>query len=344
MLNIKNIALLFILCAITVSCVTTTETAKTLGYNPETYSATVADLKVSDKRVDYTMSPVPKDILRGGENNVKKAAEYEALKRNGEGDILVEPEYIVSKKRTLFGSKISSITVTGRPATYMNFRSLNDTVWSNPVFRNRPYYKLAKGNSHLNFSKKNQSPNQSNVEWKGFRKYISLDISKGNWSDETCDFEKLGEFSFAGSLTFTLGYQFNKNLFLGAGIGIMAQVYDVYSVPLYIEGRWNFIGSNSNTKVSPFVDLRIGKSFVVDERLGDTYDDFRYYGSELHSNLSYVSPSVGLSFRCKNKHTFDVALQMTFLSGETDGNYSYGWWRSDDVYSSMYGIRLGYSF
>lgn len=40
-------------------------------------------------------------------------------------------------KRNLFGKKVSSVTVTGRPAKYKNFRSLPDKVWTDEVFRNK---------------------------------------------------------------------------------------------------------------------------------------------------------------------------------------------------------------
>lgn len=116
------------------SCATMTKTASTADINSSLQSATVADLDVSPQRITYTMTPT-KAVQRGGDENVKRVAESEALERNGGGDLLVNPEFVISKRRGLFSSKITSVTVSGRPATYTNIRSFNDSVWCNPVFR-----------------------------------------------------------------------------------------------------------------------------------------------------------------------------------------------------------------
>lgn len=132
------------------SCDTLTKTARTADIPSAQYNATVADLKVTD-RISYTMQP-SKAVQRGGMSNVKQAAESEALeKKGGNADILLEPQFVIEKKRTLFGSKVKSITVSGRPATYTNFRSLDDSVWVNPVFRGvkvRNGYNVPKTVSH----------------------------------------------------------------------------------------------------------------------------------------------------------------------------------------------------
>lgn len=117
------------------SCTTITKTAATADMPASLYSATVADLKVSPERITYTMNP-SKAIQRGGFSNVKRAVENEALTKYGNADLLVEPEYIVTRKRGWFRQWIiTSITVTGRPAHYVNYHSLNDSVWCNPIFR-----------------------------------------------------------------------------------------------------------------------------------------------------------------------------------------------------------------
>ncbi len=121
------------------SCTTITKTSTTADVSQSLYSATVGDLDVAKERVTYTMTP-SKAIRRGGVANVKRAAEHEALeaytKKTGKtADLLLEPEYIISKRRGFCGTKVTSITVTGRPAAYTNFHSLNDSVWCNPIFR-----------------------------------------------------------------------------------------------------------------------------------------------------------------------------------------------------------------
>jgi hypothetical protein len=114
----------------------TTQTARTESVPYAMYNATVADLEVSSQRITYTYEP-SKEVRRGGVGNCKEAALMEALLKNGNADLLVEPQYVVTKKRCLFGSKVLSITVSGRPAKYKNFRSLPDGVWTNEVFRDK---------------------------------------------------------------------------------------------------------------------------------------------------------------------------------------------------------------
>lgn len=111
------------------SCTTTSKTARTESIPYAMYNANVADLEVGE-RVAYTMTPT-KSIRRGGESNVKKAAIQDVLLQNGNADLLVEPQFVITKRK----KSIKSITVTGRPAKYKNFRSLNDKVWTDPVFR-----------------------------------------------------------------------------------------------------------------------------------------------------------------------------------------------------------------
>ncbi len=126
---------LFILAAalMAASCTTTTKTARTENIPYSMYNANVADLQVGD-RVSYTYTP-SKAIQRAGVANCKKAAIAEVLTQNGNADLLVEPQFVISVYRGLFCSKVSSVTVTGRPAKYINIRSLGEKVWTDPVFR-----------------------------------------------------------------------------------------------------------------------------------------------------------------------------------------------------------------
>ena len=117
-----------------VSCTTVTKTAKTVDSPASLLSATVADLDVSPERI--TLTTVPNvSVRRGGLENVKQAATQQALLENGNADVLVDATYSITTTRFLVFNWVSSITVSGRPATYKNFHSLNDSVWCNPVFR-----------------------------------------------------------------------------------------------------------------------------------------------------------------------------------------------------------------
>ncbi|MCM1078788.1 MAG: hypothetical protein NC344_04020 [Bacteroidales bacterium] len=117
------------------SCTTVVKTASTADARASLLSATVADLEVSPERVTVTTNP-SKAIQRAGISNVKHDAERKALSQSGkEYDVLVDAEYVIEKTNYVFYKKIKSVTVSGRPAKYKNFHSLNDSVWCNPVFR-----------------------------------------------------------------------------------------------------------------------------------------------------------------------------------------------------------------
>lgn len=116
------------------SCTTTTKTARTESVPYAMYNATVADLEVSNQRISHTITP-SKEIRKAGLSNCKQACIQEALEKHGNADLLVEPQFVYSMKRKLFGKKVTSVTVTGRPAKYKNFRSLDDAVWTNETFR-----------------------------------------------------------------------------------------------------------------------------------------------------------------------------------------------------------------
>ena len=116
------------------SCQTITKTSKTAESPVSLLSATVADLEVSPNRITYTTSP---DIAvrRGGMENVKQDAIQRALLENGNADVLVDATYSITTTRFLIFNWVSSITVSGRPAKYTNFHSLEDSVWCDPYFR-----------------------------------------------------------------------------------------------------------------------------------------------------------------------------------------------------------------
>lgn len=105
------------------SCSTSmkTYTATALDTRSQLQTATTADLEVNETRVSYTMRPVAKAIRDGGKDNVVAAAVHEALEKYGNADVLVDLEYVLEYK----DGKIEAITVSGHPAKYRNFRSLN---------------------------------------------------------------------------------------------------------------------------------------------------------------------------------------------------------------------------
>lgn len=103
------------------SCTTISKTATSIDVNSSLGSATNTDLEVQNTRITYTYRP-KKSVRRAGMRNVKATAISEALKANGNGDVLVEPQFETRTRTGLLGKKIKSVTVTGYPAVFKNFR------------------------------------------------------------------------------------------------------------------------------------------------------------------------------------------------------------------------------
>lgn len=105
------------------SCSTVKKTATTHNVKPAIAAAVLSDLEVSNQKITYTYTPTA-DIRRGGLNNCINAAISEALAANG-GDVLIETQ-TATIERSFFGRTIKSVTVTGYPAKYKNFRPADD--------------------------------------------------------------------------------------------------------------------------------------------------------------------------------------------------------------------------
>lgn len=256
----KSLGLFILGLALLSSCQTVTKTARTADVALQTQSATVADLEAADQRVSYTLQP-SKKIRRGGLENVKQAAEAEVLREHN-ADVLIEPRYVVSKKRSLFGSKITSITVSGRPAYYKNYRSLNDSVWNNPVFRGVKTHYVSAPVSKAK-SKPSAKSNASAYRQKGWEKYLSLMVGGGtfNFNDEEYEDWLDTESHFALSVLGNYGYRFSPYVFVGLVSGVKYQSDNSnISIPLYVNGRFNF----SQKKNSYFLDYMYGVDFNLD--------------------------------------------------------------------------------
>lgn len=102
------------------SCTTVTKTATTLDVNSGLNSVSKADLDISSQKISYIHKTTKKEI-RGGRKNILNSAVQAAIAANGGGDVLVAPQYVVVKKRGLFGSKVKTVTVDGYVAKYKNF-------------------------------------------------------------------------------------------------------------------------------------------------------------------------------------------------------------------------------
>lgn len=116
----KKITLFFAVAALSLSsCSTITHTATTYGVDTEITNRTTAELKISDQKITYVFNPTD-TYRRAGEGAVKRAAVAKALEQAGNADVLVAPQFEVKKKHGLFRTKVTQVTVTGHPATYVN--------------------------------------------------------------------------------------------------------------------------------------------------------------------------------------------------------------------------------
>lgn len=107
-----------------VSCSSIRHTATTKPVDTEVVSHTTADLEVAPQKISYTFRP-SKAVRRTGEKAVIKTAVAEALKANGNADVMVGFQYEIKKTRNFFGkTNIKYVTVEGYPATYKNFSTV----------------------------------------------------------------------------------------------------------------------------------------------------------------------------------------------------------------------------
>lgn len=107
------------------SCSSIRHTSTTIPVETSITSVSKADLNVWKNKISYTYRP-SKAVRRCGEKNVINIAVSEALKANGNADVLVGAQYEVKKTRNIFGcTSIKYVTVTGYPAVYVNVRDAN---------------------------------------------------------------------------------------------------------------------------------------------------------------------------------------------------------------------------
>jgi hypothetical protein len=90
---------------------------------PVSVTELIADLDVlTPEKITYFYIP-SKSVLNGGHQNVIETAIREALIENNNADVLVGLE---TQIKYASSGEIESITITGYPARYVNFRSVNE--------------------------------------------------------------------------------------------------------------------------------------------------------------------------------------------------------------------------
>ncbi len=109
------------------SCSTVKKSASERSVGPSIIAAVISDLDISNTKITYTMKPSAK-VRKGGVQNCINTAIREALAANGDGDVLIETQQTVIQKTGLLGTKVRSVTVTGYPAKYHNFRTVDEAT------------------------------------------------------------------------------------------------------------------------------------------------------------------------------------------------------------------------
>lgn len=286
----KSLGLLILTTVLLTSCQTVIKTSRTANVGSQLQSATVVDLEAADKRVTYTLRP-NKEVQRGGFENVKRAAEADVLKEHN-ADVLLEPRYVVSEKRTLFGKKIESVTVSGRPAYYKNYRSLSDSVWSNPVFRG---VKTKANRTTKNGVAKKNTTHSSLFRKRGFEGYVSIAPSY-SWYDR---FDRYGDCDRVSKNSLNIlanyGYRINSHFFVGMGTGLNWGDYDGsydISFPFYYKARVDF----SKTKNTMFTEFMFGAYLCED----NDPEDCIFFGF----SMGYSIGNVDLAIRYLRQHAY----------------------------------------
>ena len=125
----KKLIFLIATAALVASCGATSPEAKLIGTSTHTKVGVVqpvvavfADLEVSPQKISFFYLP-NRTVVKGGYENVVDSAVREALASNGDADVLVGLETQVKYNAE---GEPESITVSGYPAKYVNFRSPGD--------------------------------------------------------------------------------------------------------------------------------------------------------------------------------------------------------------------------
>ena len=103
------------------SCQVRTATSEVLPIETTLTSKNTAELDVQPQKISYEYVPTRTE-RKMGKNFVKRNAVAVALEKNGNADVLVNPQYVITEKRLLLRSKLRSVKVTGYPAVFKNVK------------------------------------------------------------------------------------------------------------------------------------------------------------------------------------------------------------------------------
>lgn len=120
-------------------------------------------------------------------------------------------------------------------------------------------------------------------------------------------------------VTTSHGYQVNPYFFAGAGAGFNYYTDgEVFGVPIFADFRGTF--PIKNTKVAPFIDMKIGYTVADVEGF-------------------YLAPSIGVRFATSNKVGINIGIGYEMQKAEV-----YDYYGSDTATIGGFAIKLGFDF
>lgn len=293
------------------------KTATTLGTASSVTSLTIADLDVSPERVTHTFYP-SEDVQRGGEDNVRRAAEAEVLAAHNNADVLVDAQFVVTKESgSLFSKpKITSVTVTGHPAHYKNFHSVPAEVWDEAIAAATTvgHSNTEAKSGEIGSDSKTFAVSAPKFNFKGarFEAYINgfggIAFTKHHTDDD---------YPFAGG-SLTLGCRLTPYFYIGAGAsGRYAFKNDCVYLPAYGDLRLYF----NKGKIAPFLDAKVGHSFVP--------------GGKRYKGGLFVSPTLGYAFG-----RFEIGVQYIYQKCKYEPYFDEAYKYDDHCIALSLGLRL----
>ncbi len=118
----KKFLVFFSAVMVLASCSVNRAAVSTTSVQAPVVSTTIVSLEVAKKPITYTYHPNRQE-RRLSVSQLVSNATYEALQKQTNADELVKVSYYLNGKAGLFGFvKVKSVTITGYPATYKNFR------------------------------------------------------------------------------------------------------------------------------------------------------------------------------------------------------------------------------
>lgn len=119
----KNLLTLLVISILVSSCSVTKSMVDSSKVNAEKIpTATIASIEVSPHKCYYKYVPTVNESRQLTESQLVQNAYFEALKENGNADVMISSNYKVQVRQFLIFKKIVAVEVSGYPAYYIDIR------------------------------------------------------------------------------------------------------------------------------------------------------------------------------------------------------------------------------